>query len=266
LTAVYGGDGHYVAKNSAVYTFSVNSVILQISPASPSVIVGSTTTLTVTALDASGSVPPPSNLQWASSNAAIATVANGVVTGVATGSATITVTDPVSNATASAAVTVTVDQRYHYQYQYTGQPFTQYVYCVNALSCTNQLCTSACISGPITATADFYIASDYTGVLNVSADVELVNLRVSVVGFGDLPPALMSNLNIAHAIFSFENGNLTAWYIELLWYVPSANNPFIQTQYDPALHLAAGEEAKVGQQDVLNFGPPGTWKRVGPLP
>jgi hypothetical protein len=266
LTAVYGGDGHYVAKHSAIYTLAMNSVILQISPASPSVIVGSTTTLTVTASDASGSVPPPSNLQWASSNSAIATVANGVVTGVATGSATITVTDPVSNATASAAVTVTVEQRHNYQYQYTGLPFTQYVSCVSAVGpCSNLPCTSACITGPISATANFYVAADYTGVLNVSADVEIVNLSVSVGGYGALPPALLSNLSIAKAIFSFKNGNMAAWYIDLFWYVPSANNPSIFIINDPALVPDAGDRAEVGGQNVFNV-TPGTWTRVGPLP
>jgi hypothetical protein len=89
---------------------STCSIQLVISPASPSVNVGSTVPLTVTAVDpsnASVSVPVPTELTWDSSNKSVATVTSaGVVTGVAAGSSTITVTDP-AGSTASVVVEVT---------------------------------------------------------------------------------------------------------------------------------------------------------------
>lgn len=60
-----------------------------------------TTTLTATTVPAGGAVT------WASSNAAVATVADGVVTGVAPGTAVITAT--YAGATASCTVTVTAE-------------------------------------------------------------------------------------------------------------------------------------------------------------
>jgi hypothetical protein len=88
-------------------TITVSNVTLEISPSAPTTVVGSTVTLTVSALDGSGNpIATPPNLTWASSNTSFATVNGGVVTGVAPGSPTITVTDPVSGATASVNVTV----------------------------------------------------------------------------------------------------------------------------------------------------------------
>jgi hypothetical protein len=93
----------------ASYTVNVVvTVVLTISPASPSIAAGSTLTLSVLATDGNGNpIATPSNLQWNSSNTAFATVSGGVVTGVAAGTATITVTDPVSKASAQVVVTVT---------------------------------------------------------------------------------------------------------------------------------------------------------------
>jgi uncharacterized protein YjdB len=106
LTAVYSGDDNYVPKTSAVVSLVVNAINLQLSPASPSIVVGKTATLSVTASNASGPIATPPNLQWGTSSPAIATVSEGVVTGVAIGTAMVTVTDPVSQATASVTVTI----------------------------------------------------------------------------------------------------------------------------------------------------------------
>jgi beta-lactam-binding protein with PASTA domain len=108
-----------VSMATASATVTVGAIVLQISPASATVAVGSTTTLAVTASDASGAVATPPDLQWTSSNTSIATVAAGVVRGVAQGNTTITVTDPMSLATTSAMITVAIT----YPYPAPGWPF-----------------------------------------------------------------------------------------------------------------------------------------------
>lgn len=67
-----------------------------------SVAVGSTATLTVVTTPSNAK----KNLTWTSSNASIATVSNGVVTGVSAGTATITATDKDTGKSATATVTV----------------------------------------------------------------------------------------------------------------------------------------------------------------
>jgi beta-lactam-binding protein with PASTA domain len=99
-----------ISGTSTVTTVTVSPIALQISPTSPTVAVGSTTTLTVSATIPSGPIATPPNLVWKSLTESVATVAGGVVTGVSAGTATITVTDPVSLAIASVVVTVTPAQ------------------------------------------------------------------------------------------------------------------------------------------------------------
>lgn len=67
-----------------------------------SVAVGSTATLTVVTTPSNAK----KNLTWTSSNASVATVSNGVVTGVSAGTATITATDKDTGKSATATVTV----------------------------------------------------------------------------------------------------------------------------------------------------------------
>jgi hypothetical protein len=103
-TAFYSGDANYSPATSN----AVTSTIVRLQLLSPDPIaVGSTVTLTLQTVAAGVSASPPPNLSWTSSDTTVATVANGVVTGIAPGTATVTVTDPVSLATASALVTVT---------------------------------------------------------------------------------------------------------------------------------------------------------------
>jgi endoglucanase len=83
-------------------TVSVTGVT--VSPASASVNVGSTTSLTATV---SPSNATNKNVSWNSSNTSVATVSStGVVTGVAAGSATITVTTADGGFTATSTITV----------------------------------------------------------------------------------------------------------------------------------------------------------------
>jgi hypothetical protein len=105
----FPSQDYLICKTNGGIT-SFPCVTLQIAPTAPSVAVGSTVVLTVTASNSSGSIPTPPNLQWSSDTSSVATVdpSSGLVTGVSAGTATITVTDPVSQATASVPVTVTV--------------------------------------------------------------------------------------------------------------------------------------------------------------
>lgn len=74
---------------------------LSVAPTTASVAVGAATTITPT------TTPAGANVVWRSSNSNVATVANGVVTGVAAGIAVITAS--AGNYAASATVTVTAD-------------------------------------------------------------------------------------------------------------------------------------------------------------
>ena len=82
-------------------TVAVTSVTL--APTTPTVNVGKTSTLTATILPAEAT---NKTVTWTSSNTEVATVADGVVTGVKAGDATITVTTEDGNFTATCAVKV----------------------------------------------------------------------------------------------------------------------------------------------------------------
>lgn len=75
-----------------------------LSPTQTSVIQGKTVTLTAVVKDSVGEEVTDRTISWQTSNATVATVTNGVVTGVSTGSASITAT--AENRNASANVTV----------------------------------------------------------------------------------------------------------------------------------------------------------------
>src|SRR5690606_39859078 len=87
--------------NSAYTSVAVSGVSL--SPANLQVTVGGKMSLipTITPQNATNK-----NVTWSSSNPSVATVVNGVVTGVAAGSATITATTRDGAKTASSTVTV----------------------------------------------------------------------------------------------------------------------------------------------------------------
>jgi hypothetical protein len=67
-------------------------------------LVGATMTLTATPRDAGGNALTGRVVNWSSSNASMASVANGVVTGVSAGTATITATTEGKSATAQVTV------------------------------------------------------------------------------------------------------------------------------------------------------------------
>ncbi|HEY1952511.1 MAG TPA: Ig-like domain-containing protein [Gemmatimonadaceae bacterium] len=76
-----------------------------VAPAAPSINVGGNVTLTATVKDAQGNVMTGQSIAWSTSNSAVATVNNGVVSGIAAGTATITAT--CSGKTGTSSVTVT---------------------------------------------------------------------------------------------------------------------------------------------------------------
>jgi uncharacterized protein YjdB len=76
-----------------------------VSPASAGIRVSATTTFAATVKDQNGTVVTNRVVTWTSSNTSVATVANGVVTGVAPGTATITATSEGKSGTATVTVT-----------------------------------------------------------------------------------------------------------------------------------------------------------------
>jgi hypothetical protein len=105
LVAQYSGDVNYAANSLS----NVNLAVIELSLSGPQQLeVGGVAQFVVGAGDGfSGAVvTTPPNLEWTSSNPAVATVDAGTVTAIAVGAATITVTDPVSLANASVNITV----------------------------------------------------------------------------------------------------------------------------------------------------------------
>jgi hypothetical protein len=78
---------------------------VSLSPGSASIAAGTTRTITATIKDQNGAAMSGQTVAWSSSNAAVATVSNGVVTGVSAGTATITAT--AANKSGTASITVT---------------------------------------------------------------------------------------------------------------------------------------------------------------
>jgi alpha-tubulin suppressor-like RCC1 family protein len=76
-----------------------------VTPGTASVPVGATTTLTATPRDASNTALTGRSITWSTNAAAVATVANGVVTAVSAGSAVITATSEGKSGTATITVT-----------------------------------------------------------------------------------------------------------------------------------------------------------------
>ena len=102
ITATSGGQSGTAALT--VVAVSVASVV--VSPASSSLLVGTTLQLTATPKDSNGNPLSGRAVTWATNNAGVATVsASGLVTGVAAGSATITATSGGRGGTATITVT-----------------------------------------------------------------------------------------------------------------------------------------------------------------
>jgi len=96
--------------NALTITMASTISSISITPASPSVEVGSTTQLAISALNSSGAVvlTSTSTVTWTSLSTGIATVSSaGFVTGIAAGTAVIQVSESESGKTSTVSVTVT---------------------------------------------------------------------------------------------------------------------------------------------------------------
>lgn len=107
-----------IALGTARFTASVDNAVdtvqftvtripvgeVTVTPSQTSVIQGKTVALTVVVKDSVGEEVTDRTVAWGTSNATVATVNNGVVTGVSTGSATITATSENRNGNASVSV------------------------------------------------------------------------------------------------------------------------------------------------------------------
>ena len=103
----------YGAEIEVTYTAEdVHPTSVSVSPTTASIEVGSTVTLTETVLPTNAT---NKSVTWSTSNSSVATVSNGVVTGVGAGSATITVTTVDGGKTATCAVTVAAAVTYTYK-------------------------------------------------------------------------------------------------------------------------------------------------------
>ncbi|OLE68781.1 MAG: hypothetical protein AUG74_09330, partial [Bacteroidetes bacterium 13_1_20CM_4_60_6] len=105
-TAAITATSEGQSGSSAVTVVHVPVATVTVTPATPSVVVGRTVTLTATLKDANGNTLTGRTVTWSSGNTSVATVnASGVVTGVAAGSTTITATSEGQSGTAALMVT-----------------------------------------------------------------------------------------------------------------------------------------------------------------
>lgn len=110
IATIASSSGKYAAIDNITVTYSgeestpVAVTGVELSPTEVSVSAGKTVTLTATVLPENAD---NKTITWSSDNEDVATVEEGVVTGVAEGTATITVTTEEGGLTATCAVTVT---------------------------------------------------------------------------------------------------------------------------------------------------------------
>src|SRR5436190_445427 len=94
------------SDTATVTVIQVPVASVTVSPASPSLRVGTTVALTATTLDSAGNTLTGRTITWSSSNGAVATVTSGgLVTGVAAGTATMTATSEGKSGTSAITVT-----------------------------------------------------------------------------------------------------------------------------------------------------------------
>ena len=104
LETIINGDKKITAKWNEEENVSATGI--EVTPTSSEIKVGGTTTITATVKPNNAT---NKNVTWSSSNTAVATVSNGVVTGKSEGTATITATTVDGNYTAEATITVKKD-------------------------------------------------------------------------------------------------------------------------------------------------------------
>lgn len=103
-TAVITASSEQRAANITVTVVPIPVASVTLTPTQATIVVGATASLSASTRSANGTVLTGRTVTWSSSNATVATVANGVVTGIATGSATITAASEGRSATATVTV------------------------------------------------------------------------------------------------------------------------------------------------------------------
>lgn len=116
---VYGAEIEVTYSSEAVHVTGVT-----LDKQTDSIEVGETTTLTETVAPSNAT---DKTVSWSTSNSAVATVSNGVVTGVSAGTARITVNTNDGGYTAYCDVTVTAPVTYDFVPASTMEPGTQYL-------------------------------------------------------------------------------------------------------------------------------------------
>ena len=116
---VYGAEIEVTYTAETIHPSSVS-----VSPSTASIEVGETVQLTETVLPSNAT---DKSVTWSSSNTSVATVSNGLVTGVSAGSATITVTTVDGGYTATSAITVTPVVLTDYKQTNTLEPDKSYL-------------------------------------------------------------------------------------------------------------------------------------------
>ena len=170
-----------VTQQIAVESVSLNKTTLTIGA-------GSSETLTATILPAAAT---NRNVTWTSSDSTVATVANGVVTGVKAGNATITVTTVDGGKTATCAVTVTPAKTITYALTETLEAGKEYliangntgsVYLVSneAGSSARQLkgVSATVVDGKITITETVAAKTAFTCYLEDSSNANSTRLKI----------------------------------------------------------------------------------------
>src|SRR5689334_22354166 len=105
LTTACGGSGGSNGPTNPPPNNTATVGIVVVTPSSQTIAQGQTATFTAEARTSAGVVIAGKSFAWASSNNAVATVANGVVTAVSAGGALITAT--VDGVSGNASITVT---------------------------------------------------------------------------------------------------------------------------------------------------------------
>ena len=217
---------------------------VSLSPTSAVLTVGGTTTLTATVAPANAT---NKSVTWTTSNASVATVANGVVTAVGVGSATITATTTDGAKTASCAVTVddpvTVAK-------YVGKVIAADGKVYKTLAAANKYSTASGIvayyGSEVVETGQTYkaIAISLTNSERTNMYCGLDNTSCSGSTYGDIATALTVKNGIATTATTLET-NVAHGYSHQLYYAAKETTPA------PPAGASAWSIPSIGQWNLI---------------
>ena len=176
----------YTIYNTLTITTTAMSYSMDIVEETATVKIGATQELTLETKDSEDKAVTASDVKWTSSAEDIATVENGVVTGVAAGDATITAewTDPAGVKHTDTAVISVVDAVYTLDITSDGTVVTGTTISKKGVtaSTTLQLGTKVYADGtetaiPANATIEWHIPEEYQNIATVGHDTGLVTFK-----------------------------------------------------------------------------------------